>query len=133
MHVRSAQSTSFYEKLLPERMNRTSKLLARLVVAAAAIANDLNAGERERDVRRSRREQLLARLGRQYRVLAAQRRIADRTHGLARGRTHRRRQAVLLGLARPLPRCKVARFPVRVPPRAVSWACSWDCCSAVAW
>ena len=56
---------------------------ARLVVAAAAVADHLNAGQRERDVRRGRREELLARLSRQHRVLTPQRRVADQAAGLA--------------------------------------------------
>ena len=82
-----------------------------LVVAAAAVGYDLHARQRERDVRRGRREQLLARLGRQDRVVERQRRVAQGTTALPCDAPDLRGQAVLLHLARPLPALEVARLP----------------------
>lgn len=118
MQVRPTQSASLEPKSKAAQLH--SVLLACLVVAATAVANHLDARERERDVRRGGCEELLARLRRQNRILAAQRRIADRAHCLPCNRAQCGRQAMLLGLARPLPRCKVTRLPARMQSLAVS-------------
>jgi len=56
--------------------------LAQLVVAAAAVRNDFHPGQRERNVRRLRREQLLAGLRRQQCVGGAQGAVAKGAGGL---------------------------------------------------
>lgn len=82
-----------------------------LVVAAAAIGDDLHAGQREANVLCGRCEQLLARLCCQHAVVQRQRRVAQRARALPRDGSDLRRQAVLLHLSRPLPALEVARLP----------------------
>ena len=88
--------------------------LAQLVVAAAAVGDDLDAGEREVDVRRARREELLARLGGEQRVAQPQRAVAERRGALAGQVCERRRQREVLERPAVLPGGEVALLSVVV-------------------
>lgn len=99
--------------------------LAQLVVAAAAVGDDLHARQRQRNVRRQRREQLLAGLSCQQRVVECKDAVAEGAAGLASGASssgtaggsgggvgNERGQGVRLQRARLLPGGEIARLAV---------------------
>lgn len=82
-----------------------------LVVAAAAVGDDLDAGEREGDMGRGRREELLTGFGRQHHVVEGQSRVPERAAGLPRDLSDCRGQAMILDLPPHFPGGEVPGLP----------------------